>query len=337
MKEERPNEIGNNSEAGVTHGSDNRLSSPIPQDSRSPANERTGPGATTGNEAKQSLSVRKASGPRSPEGKQKTRRNALTHGIFATSVLVKGESRAAYDLLLDGLTESAAPVGKLEEVLVEKLATNLWRQGRLIQAEGAEIQKGIDLMDWEQQIRISEETRRSDLSSLTESEPGLFLKTDNPFALKRCLDLLAELREQIAENGFTDSDLQILTQLYGDANKTNLGDNLGDDLHDEYLSWSETASASKAERLREGYATPEECKQYVLEAINTEIRRLKEYQKVEGMRRLVPESRALERLLRYEVTLERSFDRTLSQLERLQRLRLGQPVPPRIDVNLSSS
>jgi pyruvate kinase len=30
-------------------------------------------------------------------------------------------------------------------------------------------------------------------------------------------------------------------------------------------------------------------------------------------------------------------DRTLSQLERAQRMRLGQPVAPRIDVNVSSS
>jgi len=71
--------------------------------------------------------------------------------------------------------------------------------------------------------------------------------------------------------------------------------------------------------------------------IEREIRILKEYQKVEGVRRVVPESPALDRLLRYEVSLERSFDRTLTQLERLQRMRLGQPVPPRIDVNLSSS
>ena len=50
-----------------------------------------------------------------------------------------------------------------------------------------------------------------------------------------------------------------------------------------------------------------------------------------------PESPALHRLLDYEASLERAFDRTLSQLERLQRMRLGQAVPPQIDVNVSSS
>jgi hypothetical protein len=50
------------------------------------------------------------------------------------------------------------------------------------------------------------------------------------------------------------------------------------------------------------------------------------------LRRSIPDSHRLERLLRYEASLERAFDRTLSQLERLQRMRLGQPV----DVNLST-
>ena len=39
---------------------------------------------------------------------------------------------------------------------------------------------------------------------------------------------------------------------------------------------------------------------------------------------------------RYESNLLRDFDRTLSQLERLQRIRLGQPVPPPIKLDISS-
>ena len=43
----------------------------------------------------------------------------------------------------------------------------------------------------------------------------------------------------------------------------------------------------------------------------------------------------LDVLLRYETTLDRSIDRILGQLERYQRMRLGQQVPPQIKVNLS--
>jgi hypothetical protein len=36
-------------------------------------------------------------------------------------------------------------------------------------------------------------------------------------------------------------------------------------------------------------------------------------------------------------SLDRGFDRTLSQLKRSQRMRLGQPVPPKLEVRHSLS
>ena len=56
---------------------------------------------------------------------------------------------------------------------------------------------------------------------------------------------------------------------------------------------------------------------------------------MEKLRLSIPEGPGLDKLLRYEAALDRSFDRTLSQLERLQRMRLGQPVPPSVNVNLT--
>lgn len=47
--------------------------------------------------------------------------------------------------------------------------------------------------------------------------------------------------------------------------------------------------------------------------------------------------RSSDRLLRYETHLSREFDRTLAQLERLQRIRLGQPVPPPINLNVTTA
>ena len=51
---------------------------------------------------------------------------------------------------------------------------------------------------------------------------------------------------------------------------------------------------------------------------------------------LVLEQRKLDRLLRYSASLERDFDRTLVQLERLQRIRKGQPVLPPLNVKIST-
>ena len=44
----------------------------------------------------------------------------------------------------------------------------------------------------------------------------------------------------------------------------------------------------------------------------------------------------LDHLVRYETSLERAFDRTLSQLERRQQMRLGQLTLPAIKVDISS-
>ena len=71
---------------------------------------------------------------------------------------------------------------------------------------------------------------------------------------------------------------------------------------------------------------------YKVEHALTESKRIE----VELLRRSVPDTQQLDRLLRYESHLERSIDRTLSRLERLQRMRKGQPVPPPLNVNVTT-
>lgn len=51
---------------------------------------------------------------------------------------------------------------------------------------------------------------------------------------------------------------------------------------------------------------------------------------------IVRKTPAPEVLMRYETNLERDIDRTLNQLERLQRMRMGQPVPPPVKVEVST-
>jgi hypothetical protein len=55
-----------------------------------------------------------------------------------------------------------------------------------------------------------------------------------------------------------------------------------------------------------------------------------------GGSRSVPDAMQMDRLLRYGTSLDPEIDRTLKQLERRQRLRLCQPLPPSIEVNVSS-
>ena len=48
----------------------------------------------------------------------------------------------------------------------------------------------------------------------------------------------------------------------------------------------------------------------------------------------IPDTSAADKLLRYETTLERQLYRAMDQLERLQRQRCGQAVPPPITIDV---
>jgi len=88
------------------------------------------------NAVAQTSLVRGATGPRTPQGRDRTKYNALKQGIFAKVVVLEGESRAEFDALWNGLRDDLRPEGTFEEIWVEKLATLLWRERRLIIADG---------------------------------------------------------------------------------------------------------------------------------------------------------------------------------------------------------
>ncbi len=85
----------------------------------------------------------KPGGPRTARGKTKSSRNATTHGIFSTAVLLQHESASRFKSLLRGLRDYYKPVGVLEEIRVEKLTVLIWRQRRLLLVETAVIQAQI--------------------------------------------------------------------------------------------------------------------------------------------------------------------------------------------------
>lgn len=108
------------------------------------------------------------------------------------------------------------------------------------------------------------------------------------------------------------------------------------------------SSAESVQQGKEDSKDPPDVKKIGDEAICREILRLAklhdDVEKVETLRRehnvvgaRVPSQEVSDRLLRYEAHLSREFDRTLSQLERLQRIRSGQPVLPKLEVRHSLS
>lgn len=279
---------------------------------------------TTKPSGSQRLTDRKATGPRTELGKQTASRNATKHGVFSKVILLKDESPTHYERLLTGLWEVLQPEGALEELLVEKLAITIWRQRRLLIAEGAEIQKN---REFPRQVEPL-------------NNVGLIKEIDNPDILKLCLELLTKLQTRIEDNGLCwEEDTALLTEIYGDRKNKRLRR----DLYDSYTRYT---LLSEIGHERQGDVYTQNYGKIMLMEIGVEISRLRGYRKkpdsietargqLEFQCRSVPDAPGLDRLLRYEASLERVFDRTLSQLERLQQMRLGKPVPPPIQVHVN--
>lgn len=89
-----------------------------------------------------------STGPRSPEGKVVVARNAVKHGIFAKDLVINAgdgrEDALEYQELLTELKRDLVPVGRMEMMLVEKIAVNYWRLRRLVRYETGEIRSRLD-------------------------------------------------------------------------------------------------------------------------------------------------------------------------------------------------
>lgn len=302
------------------------------KDSKPPAKTRSRKTPTV------ALSVRGATGPRTKRGKMKSRYNAVKHGIFAKVVLggrALAESKADYVTLLESLHESVEPVGGLEELLVENLAQIAWRKARVVRAEAAAIAKQTEFFRVDREAHLKEVSEGSMLALAQIS--GMARKRDNPYLLSKSIQRLEILGNVISDRGFEPkTDEGILQTLYGESGKA-------DGLYLTYRVCAE--SAATAAQKEEGSAIEAEKKR-IVQAIDHEINYLeghigdleaRETQELplKEERLAIPKEKELERLMRYEAHLDRAFDRTLGQLERFQRMRLGLATLPPVKVELS--
>src|ERR1700758_1095657 len=85
--------------------------------------------------------ARHSTGPQTQRGKAVVRLNALQHGLLARDVVLPGESADAFEELLSRVRAEFAPVGPIEELVVDRLVKIMWRLCRLDRVETA-------LFDW---------------------------------------------------------------------------------------------------------------------------------------------------------------------------------------------
>jgi hypothetical protein len=76
-----------------------------------------------------------STGPKTPEGKQKSSLNALRHGLTGQTVVMPTEDLVAYQHHLKSFTDEYKPEGATEENLVQALADASWRLNRVAALE----------------------------------------------------------------------------------------------------------------------------------------------------------------------------------------------------------
>ena len=277
---------------------------------------------------------------------------------------------------MNGLRKGFQPQGTLEEILIDKLAMILWRHRRLILAERGQFLKKEQIHKLKLKKQQQREAEKIEASLGPVPIHGLIESISNPVILDYCLDHLTALRDRIQEDGDESASSEAhksLIKIYGmdlyyrQGTLLNMyvrwssrviraswkAERSDEPLTDEDLPDGEMAEVEdiqedqEVDRSDKPLPGEDIIDTMVLKALDAEIHRLEEFKKSqipdqrerskqEVLRLSMNEGAGLERLVRYEASLERAFDRALAQLERVQRIRRGQLVAPRLEIDLNT-
>jgi hypothetical protein len=147
------------------------------------------------------INALKSTGPRTEEGKQRSRQNALRHGLTAETVIAALENAADYEAFEATIASDYQPRSATEGELISRLASLLWRLRRStsietglfqIQAElmrdrnaGPQRRRNVPLPEWYDELDVASTTESYALSAPERSET--FQKQpDSPQMLAYC-------------------------------------------------------------------------------------------------------------------------------------------------------
>jgi len=273
----------------------------------------------------------KSTGPRTAEGKAVSKMNGFKHGIFAREVVLRGRDRGERNREFQELhrlyREHFTPVGPVEEMLVERMVTTHWRLHRVVIAERGEILRSLEGADERNQMNIAGWF----LPAMTTAGASVLPR---PWTYEMEEELM-KARDDIRNDGeLTDAVMARLTKVLEGR------PGVADTLQKAREALPENAEGMSAEALR--------AKQqlHVLEVLTHHLNccedglhtiAINERNKAQVRRdaSLLPGRKVVDRILKYESSLERQFYRAMNQLERLQRMRKGEVVPPPVVVQVS--
>lgn len=240
--------------------------------------------------------------------------NALKHGILSRYTVLSHENHADYESLVNALMAEHLPAGATEQHLIEELASVIWRKRRVLQAEGATINKGL------------KESARSAKTVIPTAAPfELGLSGENT-DLRDLMDLkpadVAENQQSARHDIDATNKASAILRKGGDRAYAKALRALLPDTRDWWQTYVDdeayTADATGLAAFLNEHVTPfvyqhEKESRHHDAIVNQALG--------EGL-----QAYRLEKLSRYETHLDRKFERTLGMLIKLKELRAGRSV-----------
>lgn len=267
--------------------------------------------------------AQKSTGPITTTGKAIVAKNALKHAILSNEVVLKAgdikERKKDFEELKTRLIEDLQPTGVLEEMLVDKIASTYWRLRRVIKAESGEIIKQTNNFWFKRSLERGKEADEFD------KYPSLISfkhqKLRNSFSASRAKTQLEGFKESVEKDGHLSEEA-----LNDYAKLTNLVD---DETNFKWVWFFNDTALGKVEGEEK-----EKGKKALLYILNKDIEftRLsiditEELEKTDddakALTLSIPPAEAIDRITRYETTLENQLYKAINQLLKLQSLRKG--------------
>jgi hypothetical protein len=275
----------------------------------------------------------KSTGPRTPEGKARSSQNARTHGLTGVLPITTGEGKEdlqAFEDMRIGLYEYWQPEGWQEEHLVESLAGDYWRLQRAGRYEAGMTRKFADHATNEWRLRRTNHFH-TDALHANQVLSNVFLG-ETCQGIDYQIEFLRNMSEQLELGiGLRDHQLLTIRGLFGEPGRCFATNCVG--------LWTMIQQSRKEQKQE----AAKERQNRLMHAVAQQIQSLQEKRKLVATREeseleaqvmtvSLPPWEALDKLARYTTVISRRIDRTLNQLERLQR---GEYVPAPMTVQVS--
>ena len=88
------------------------------------------------------MNTKPKGGPKTEEGKEISKMNALKHGLLGKAVLITGEDAEQLLAITKRIRFEMKPETEIERILVDRIISNVWRLKRALAMENGEVLSG---------------------------------------------------------------------------------------------------------------------------------------------------------------------------------------------------